>query len=94
MKYSIAFQQLSRGAQRPIDHPSASDFSTEAGDQALIPNVGDLVEIIIMDNPDAPTFDGRVKPQLFRCFEDQTCTVNIVVEDTDEDEAWGLAIKE
>lgn len=94
MKYHIAFQQLSRGALRPTDHPSASDFTTEVGELALIPNVGDLVQIIPSGRPDAPGYDGRVKSRLFRYFNDESCGINIVVEDTDEPEAWGFAIKE
>lgn len=94
MKYHVAFQQLSRGALRPTDHPSASDFSAEVGELALIPNVGDLVHIIPMGKPDAPSYNGRVKSRLFRYFNDESCAINIVVEDTDEEEAWGLAVKE
>lgn len=94
MKYHITFQQLSRGAYRPTDHVSASDFSTETEKLALIPSVGDLVNIEPMNNPNAPRYDGRVKSRLFSYFGNENCTINIVVEDTDEPDAWAQAIKE
>lgn len=94
MDYHITFQKLERGAKRPTDHPSASDFTAKAGESALIPNVGDLVQVITLGKPEAPSYEGRVKSRLFRYFNDENCGVNIVVEDTDEPEAWGYAIKE
>lgn len=94
MKYHINFQELSRGAKRPTDHASASDFSTETGELALIPNVGDLVVLTPMNTPGAPNYSGRVKSRLFNYFNDESCSINIVVEDVDEPEAWAAAIKE
>jgi hypothetical protein len=42
------------GADRPIDHPSASDFEADDKGHAMIPNVGDYVQILTMGKPDAP----------------------------------------
>jgi hypothetical protein len=92
MKYYVTFQQLPAGALRPIDHPSASDFETDG--LGMIPNVGDLVHLVTMGKPDAPTYEGRVRSRLFRYFNDQSCGINIVVEDFDNDQEWGKAIKE
>jgi hypothetical protein len=94
MKYQITFQALAKGASRPTDHASASDFSTETEQLALIPSVGDLVHIEPMSKPNAPRYSGRVKSRLFSYFGDENCSINIVVEDIDEPEAWALAIKE
>jgi len=94
MKYHISFQELSTNAARPTDHVSASDFSAEANEPVLIPNVGDLVNIVPMMKADAPSYSGRVKSRLFTYFNDESCAVNIVVDSTEEPEAWALAIKE
>lgn len=52
------------------------------------------MQVITLGKPEAPSYEGRVKSRLFRYFNDENCGVNIVVEDTDEPEAWGYAIKE
>lgn len=57
----------------------------------MLPNVGDYVQIEPVGQPDAPRYYGRVKSRLFRYIND-TCGVNIVIEDTDDD--WGAVIKE
>lgn len=89
MKYYVGFQQMGDNG-RPIDHPSASDFETNS--LGMLPNVGDYVQIIPMGKPDAPTYDGRVKSRLFRYFNNESCAINIVVEDTED--GWGEVIKE
>ena len=88
MKYHVQFQQMGQNG-RPIDHPSASDFETDG--LGVVPNVGDYVELVT-DDPDAPRYSGRVKSRLFRYFNNQTCAINLVVEDTKDD--WGAVIKE
>jgi hypothetical protein len=90
MKYFVSFQFLPKGADRPIDHLSASDFETDG--TALIPNVGDYVQIIRVATAEAPSFDGKVRSRLFRYFERESCGVNIVVAQDEDD--WGKLIKE
>jgi hypothetical protein len=92
MKYHVSFQRLPKGAERPIDHPSASDFETDDKGHAMIPNVGDYVQIIAMGKPEAPAYDGRVRSRLFRYFNDESCGINIVVEEDGDD--WGKLVKE
>ena len=92
MKYYVTFQQMGDHG-RPVDHPSQSDFETDDKGFALIPSVGDYVQIIAIGNEDAPNYSGRVKSRLFRYFGHEGCGINIVVEDTPEDN-WGLVIKE
>lgn len=96
MKYWIDFQYLRKGFERPIDQGSVVGIEVD-GDHgyAAIPNVGDYVEVILSGRPDQEAFMGRVRSRLFRYFvvQDQTnCSVNVVVEETDDD--WGKLIKE
>ena len=93
MKYFVSFQILPRGADRPIDHVSASDFETDDKGFGMIPCVGDYVHLIRMKSTDAPTYEGPVRSRLFRYFESESCGINIVVED-DDDSDWGKLIKE
>ena len=90
MKYFVTFQELGKQHDRPVDHPSASDFETDG--LGMIPNVGDYVQIEPVGKPEAPRYSGRVKSRLFRYFNNENCGINIVVQDTDDD--WGLVIKE
>jgi hypothetical protein len=90
MKYQVSFQYLPRGAERPIDHSSASDFETDG--LGMLPNVGDYVQIIRLATKEAPNYSGRVRSRLFRYFENDSCGVNIVVEE--DEEGWGRLIKE
>jgi hypothetical protein len=91
MKYQVSFQYLPKGAERPIDHNSASDF--ESDNSAVIPVVGDFVHIIKLQSEHAPDYSGRVRTRLFRYFEADLCAVNIIVEQDDETN-WGKLIKE
>ena len=93
VKYFVGFQRLPIGGDRPIDHPSASDFETDDKGHAMIPNVGDYVQVLTMGKPDAPAYDGRVRSRLFRYFNNETCGVNFVVEE-DDGNGWGKVIKE
>jgi hypothetical protein len=93
MKYHVSFHRMPKGAARPIDHASASDFETDDKGYAMIPNVGDYVQIITIGEPDAPAYDGKVRSRLSRYFNAETCGTNIVVEDATDDD-WGKLIKE
>ncbi len=98
MNYHIDFQYLPKGAPRPIDNGEILpiEITDEAG-SGLIPSVGDYVQI---DNSltgcaDRASFSGKVRSRLFLYFgseQENTCAVNIVVEDTDDD--FGMLIKE
>jgi hypothetical protein len=45
MKYIVSFQYLPKGADRPIDHPSESDFETVEKGFGMIPAVGDYLRL-------------------------------------------------
>lgn len=95
MKYFIDYQYLPKGAERPLDDGAVVDiqFEADAG-SAVIPNVGDYVEIIPMGT-DVTAFSGKVRSRLFRHFvgkDESNCAVNIIVEESDDD--WGKLVKE
>jgi len=94
VKYSIDYQQLHKGQKRPSDDGDivGVTFDSESG-FALIPNVGDVVNV--------PEMGGRcgvygvVKSRLFtylRSGDEIYCGINIVVEEVDIDH--GALIKE
>lgn len=91
MKYHIQFQEMSKGASRPIDRRSASDHTIES--PAVIPNVGDYVQIEPFGDQDAPRYSGKVRSRLFRYMGADDCGVNIVIESAHEYD-WGKLIKE
>lgn len=95
MKYSIDYQQLHKGQIRPSDDGDivSVSFDSEAG-FALIPNVGDVVNIPEMEGHAGVS--GVVKSRLFnylRSGDQLFCGINIVVEDSDDID-WGALIKE
>lgn len=95
MKYSIDYQQLHKGHQRPSDDGDVVgvEFESESG-FALIPNVGDVVHVPAMEGH--VSVKGVVKTRLFsytRVGEKLYCGINIVVEERD-DINWGALIKE
>lgn len=94
MKYYIDYQYMPKGATRPLDDGEAVALETEGA--AVIPNVGDYVQIEnSMDPEKRVSFSGRVRSRLFRYIRagnEVTCGVNIVVAEDDDD--WGLLIKE
>lgn len=95
MKYSIDYQQLHMGHQRPSDDGDVVgvEFESESG-FALIPNVGDVVHVPAMDGH--VSVKGLVKTRLFsytRVGTELYCGINIVVEERDDIE-WGALIKE
>jgi hypothetical protein len=59
----------------------------------MLPNVGDYVQIEPLGKPEARRYEGRVKSRLFRYFNNESCGINIVVEDN-VDDAWDAVIKE
>lgn len=91
MKYGIDFRYLPKGASKPVDNTNPVDIQVDQSQFALIPAVGDLVDI----PGDGPALrnvpiKGRVRSRMFR-YVLGFCYVTIVVEDTDED--WAKAGK-
>lgn len=91
MKYSVQFQEFNPQSGRPIDQPCEADFETT--DSGMIPQVGDVVNIIARDPANSPAYTGRVKSRLFTYFGEGHCGINIVVEDDGKID-WGKLIKE
>ncbi|MDL5595677.1 hypothetical protein PGC34_07100 [Pseudomonas kribbensis] len=94
MKYSIDYQQLHKGQHRPTDDGVivGVSFDSESG-FALIPNVGDVVDVPEMGGHCGVY--GVVKSRLFtytRLGDELFCGINIVVEEADIDH--GTLIKE
>lgn len=95
MKYSIDYQQLYADCQRPSDDGDVVgvEFESESG-FALIPNVGDFVDVPAMEGHVSVV--GVVKTRLFsytRVGEQLFCGINIVVEERD-DINWAALIKD
>lgn len=92
--YSYDYQFLPKGHDRPLDDGDVVGCKTDDNPLLMLPNVGDFVHI----NNQKPrtSFFGKVKSRLFmyvRISEDHVhCSVNIVVEETDDN--WGALIKE
>ena len=98
MKYAIDYQFMARGSLRPSDDGEVVNIqATDKTGTVIIPNVGDFVHIDTF-KPDDPRvkFSGKVRSRLFSYFRqsdgDTFCSINIVVEETDDD--WGKLIKE
>jgi hypothetical protein len=97
INYSIDYQYLPKGRERPLDDGSVVDLRVpnDAPGQNFVPNVGDFVHVGKSD--EHAHFSGRVRSRAF--FYQRTgqtdihCHVNIVVEETDDDE-WASLIKE
>lgn len=98
MKYHIDYQYMPKGAARPSDDGEV--VAIEASDAAgtvVLPNVGDYVHIDnSSDGGERAAFSGKVRSRLFRYIrvneQEVHCSVNIVVEETDDD--WGKLVKE
>ena len=84
MKYGIDYRYLAKGATRPTDNTRQVDVEVDEKQFALIPNVGDFVDIPAEDEDirNVP-LRGRVRTRLFR-YVLGYCYVTIVVEDFDE----------
>jgi hypothetical protein len=96
VKYTVNFQPLHKGSARPSDDGDASAaHEFESREVAtILPNVGDYVQML--RHPDREEYvqvEGRVKSRLFTYYGNETCFVNIVVEEVDGKEFAGL-IKE
>jgi hypothetical protein len=93
MKYYVEAQYLPKGAQRPLDNGIALDIGVTDQEFALVPNVGDFVQVGLGmgDTEGRIQFSGKVVSRLFRYLGD-TCGINLVVAETDVD--WGTLIKE
>jgi hypothetical protein len=98
MKYSIDYQYIPKGAQRPQDDGEIVGIEASSdGGLVLLPNVGDYVQIDnSADGGNRSSFSGKVRSRLFRYIrvsdDNVFCHVNIVVEETTDD--WGLLVKE
>ena len=86
MKYGIDYRYPAKGAPQPTDNTRQVDVEVDERQFALIPNVGDYVDIPAEDEDirNVP-LRGRVRTRLFR-YVLGYCYVTIVVEDFDE--AW------
>ncbi len=93
MKISIDYQYAPGPGQRPYDDGETVGIKLEdaGGSFAVIPNVGDYVQITAIKDGD-PSFSGKVRSRYFIYIGQMQCHVNIVVEETGDD--WGLLIKE
>ncbi len=98
IKYSVDYQHLPTGSQRPVD--DGEIVNIEATDQSgvvILPNVGDYVQIDnSIDKGERSSFSGKVRSRLFRYIrssdDEVLCLVNIIIEDTNDD--WGMLVKE
>lgn len=84
-KYGIDYRYLPKGASTPVDNTNPVDVEVDYEQFALIPNVGDFVDIP-GDDPGMRNvpLKGRVRSRLFT-YVMSYCYITIVVEDTDED---------
>jgi hypothetical protein len=90
MKYGIDYRVLKKGADRPVDNTTMArpvDVEVDETQFALIPTVGDCVELEGETDMRNIPVRGRVRSRLFR-YVLGYCYVVIVVEETDED--WCL----
>ena len=87
MKYGIDYRYLEKGTSTLKDNTRQVDVEVDEKQFALIPNVGDYVDIPAEDERDIREVPlrGRVRTRLFR-YVLGYCYVTIVVEDFDE--AW------
>ncbi len=90
MKYGIDYRVLKKGAARPVDNTTMArpvDVEVDETQFALIPTVGDYVDIEGETDMRNIPVRGRVKSRLFR-YVLGYCYVIVVVEETEED--WSL----
>jgi hypothetical protein len=85
VKYCIDYQYLAKDAARPTDNTHAMDLQVDDTHSALIPAVGDYVDIP-GDGPGMRNIPlrGKVRSRLFR-YRLGLCYITIVVEDTADD---------
>ena len=91
MRYFLNYQHLPKGGSRPIDEGATVEVqASDVGGFALLPNVGDFVNLDNSTN-DMASFKGRVRSR-FSGYVAGNCLINIVVVETEVD--WGSLIKE
>ncbi|SFH70653.1 hypothetical protein [Modicisalibacter xianhensis] len=89
MKYTFNYQIIRRGEERPVKGDTVQLREDEKTGQHLIPNVGDYVQVQKHFGDKTPLM-GRVKTRLFNysnaIYPDRnTCHINIVLEEPEED---------
>lgn len=87
MKYGIDYRILQKGATRPVDNTTMArpvDVEIDDAHFALVPNVGDCVEMEGETDFRNVAVRGRVKSRHFK-YQLGYCYITIVVEETDED---------
>jgi hypothetical protein len=90
MKYGIDYRVLKKGATKLIDNSTmarAVDVEVDDDQFALIPDVGDYVDMEGEHDMRNIPLHGRVKSRLFR-YVMGYCYITIVVEEDDSD--WTL----
>jgi hypothetical protein len=90
VKYGIDYRYLPKGAQKTVDNTSYAhpvDVEVDETQFALIPTVGDYVQIEGQTDFRNIPIQGRVKSRFFS-YVLGYCYVTIVVEETDTD--WAL----
>ncbi|MDR3450113.1 MAG: hypothetical protein P4M15_10280 [Alphaproteobacteria bacterium] len=95
MKYSIEYQYMPKGRQRPLDDGTLVDIRvTDEKGLVILPNIGDFVQIDGSVHGQKAVY-GKVRSRAFfyvHVTDETFCHVNIVVEETDDD--WGALIKQ
>lgn len=97
MKYSIDYQYSEKGSRPYDDGRIIGIEATDESGVVLLPNVGDYVHAnYIVAEEKSEEFYGKVRSRLFNYHRNKEneifCSVNIVVEKTDDD--LGMLIKE
>ena len=96
--YHIDYQHMKKGDTRPTDDGVVVGIEvTDRSGVVVLPNVGDFVHIDnSMQRPRGASFSGRVRSRVFHYIGGNdgnvACTVNIVVQETDDD--WGALEKQ
>lgn len=97
MKYSVQYQYRPQGNQRPLDDGELVPFHIdETTKLALLPNVGDYVQIGESEE-NLGAVRGKVGSRLFSYIQIGTgevfCSINIVLDQCD-DNVWQTLVKE
>ena len=93
MKHYVYLQYRPRDAARPEDEPMRFEVKSEDGGLLLVPNIGDHVVFLRPKGADGEEqIEGIVENRLFYYLGRDTCTINVVV--TDSDVSSAILIKE